>query len=552
MLNTMIRIPTAIVLIASFIALTAFVAVALPPGGTFLDDDGNVHEANIEALAEAGITRGCNPPANDRYCPDGSVTRGEMAAFLTRALGLTERAPDPFTDDDESLFEADIERIAAAGITVGCNPPANDRYCPTRPVTRGEMAAFLVRSYGYVDRATGRFIDDDGSIFEADIERLAAVGVTLGCNPPANDRYCPSKRVRRDEMASFLVRAEGLTPIPVPPRLAPALEAVPFSFDSPIQVTGPQGDSRVFVAERSGKVRVIDDGKLLADPLLDLTGVAIQGGERGLLGLAFHPDFAVNGLIYVSYSAETLSLSADHASVVEEFKVIGNKADANSGRVVFTTLQPYANHNGGMVMFGEDGYLYLGLGDGGSSFDPGRNGQNPATALGSMVRIDPVTATSTNWAIGLRNPWRWWIDGSDMYIADVGQGSREEISVVSMAAKSPNLGWVRFEGTECTGLGSCSTAGLTFPVLEYTHSEGCSITGGVVYRGELTQLNGHFLYGDYCSGWIRSIRVVAGSVVAEADLTDLGSTFGLVSFGQDGSGNTYVIRAGTVYQLVGK
>lgn len=475
-----------------------------------------------------------------------------MAAFLTRALGLTERVSDPFTDDDGSLFEADIERIAAVGVTLGCNPPANDRYCPTRPVTRAEMAAFLVRAYGYSERENGRFIDDDGSIFEADIERLAVAGVTLGCNPPANDRYCPSQRVRRDEMASFLVRAEGLSPIPVLPRLTPTLEEVPFSFDSPIQVTGPPGDSRVFVVERSGRVRVISDGKLLPDPLLDLTGVAIQGGERGLLGVAFHPDFAVNGLVYVSYSAETLSMSADHASVVEEFKVVGDKAEAKSGRVIFTTLQPHANHNGGMIMFGEDGYLYLGLGDGGSAFDPDRHGQNPATALGSMVRIDTAKATSTNWAIGLRNPWRWWIDGSDMYIADVGQGSREEISVVSMNDKSPNLGWVRFEGSECTGLGSCSTAGLTFPVVEYTHSEGCSITGGVVYRGELTQLNGHFLYGDFCAGWIRSIRVSGDSVVAETDLTRLGAAYGLVSFGQDGLGNTYVVRGGAVYQLVGE
>ncbi|MDH5422982.1 MAG: PQQ-dependent sugar dehydrogenase [Acidimicrobiia bacterium] len=548
----MFRITTGIVVVATFIGLTALVASAVPPGGTFVDDDGNVHEANIEALAAAGITRGCNPPVDDRFCPDGTVTRGEMAAFLSRALDLTERASDPFGDDDGSLFEADIERIAAAGITRGCNPPANDRFCPTRPVTRAEMAAFLVRAYSYVDRADGRFTDDDGSIFEEDIERLAASGVTLGCNPPANDHYCPSKRVRRDEMASFLVRAEGLAPIPVPPRLTPALDALPFSFDSPIQVAGPPGDSRVFVAERSGKVRVIIDGNLLADPLIDLSGTVIQGGERGLLGVAFHPDFVTNGLVYVSYSAETASLSANHASVVEEFKVSGNQVTPSTGRVVFTTLQPYANHNGGMIMFGPDGYLYLGLGDGGSAFDPARNGQNPKTALGSMVRIDTVAATSSNWAIGLRNPWRWWIDGSDMYIADVGQGSREEISVVSTTDTGLNLGWVRFEGSQCTGLGSCSTSGLTFPVLEYTHAEGCSITGGVVYRGDLTQLNGHFLYGDYCSGWIRSIRVVGGSVVSEGDLTSLGAAFGLVSFGQDGLGNTYVIRGGTVYQLVGE
>jgi hypothetical protein len=542
-----------LLLAVAMVAASAGAAgAALPPGGTFVDDDGNIHEANIEALAEAGITFGCNPPLGDRFCPTGSVTRGEMAAFLTRALRLTERMSARFTDDNGSIFEADIERMAAAGITRGCNPPVNDRFCPDRAVTRAEMAAFLVRAYQYVERSVGRFSDDDGSIFEADIERLASAGITLGCNPPANDLYCPSEPVRRDQMASFLVRAEGLTPITVPPRLTPSLAELPLSFDSPIQVTAPAGDTRLFVVERPGTVRVVSDGKLLAAPFLDLTGVAIQGGERGLLAMAFHPEFSTNGLVYASYSAESPAAAADHLSVVEEFKVIGNQVDPMSGRRVFTISQPYANHNGGMIMFGPDGYLYLGLGDGGASFDPDGNGQNPNTGLGSMVRIDPVTATSQNWAIGLRNPWRWWIDGTDMYIADVGQGSREEVSVVSTLDNGLNLGWVRFEGTECTGLGSCSTAGLTFPLVEYTHAEGCSITGGVVYRGELTQINGHFLYGDYCSGWIRSVRVIDGVVVSESDLSSLGVGFGLASFGQDGIGQTYVIRGESVYQLVGR
>ncbi len=541
-----------LMVVAMLTASVGAAGAALPPGGTFVDDDGSVHEANIEALAEAGITFGCNPPLGDRFCPTRSVTRGEMAAFLARALGLTERTSNRFTDDDGSLFEADIERIAFAGITRGCNPPVNDRFCPDRAVTRAEMAAFLVRAYQYVDPSVGRFSDDDGSMFEPDIERLASAGVTLGCNPPANDRYCPSEPVRRDQMASFLVRAEGLTAIVVPPRLTPALAELPFTFDSPIQVTAPAGDHRIFVVERPGTVRVVSDGNLLAAPFLDLTGITIGGGERGLLAIAFHPDFATNGLVYASYSAESPSTAADHISVVEEFKAIGNRVDPMSGRRVFSVSQPYANHNGGMIMFGPDGYLYLGLGDGGASFDPAGNGQNPNTALGSMVRIDPATATSQNWAIGLRNPWRWWIDGTDMYIADVGQGSREEISVVSTLDKGLNLGWVRFEGTECTGLGSCNTAGLVFPVVEYTHADGCSITGGVVYRGELTQINGHFLYGDYCSGWIRSVRVIDGVVASERALGSLGVGFGLVSFGQDGVGQTYVIRGESVYRLVGR
>ena len=166
-----------------------------------------------------------------------------------------------------------------------------------------------------------------------------------------------------------------------------------------------------------------------------------------------------------------------------------------------------------------------------------------------MIRIDVDNATAENWAIGLRNPWRWWILGTDMYIADVGQRTREEISVVSTLDTGLNLGWVPYEGTRYTGIGSSATGGLTFPVVEYGHDEGCSITGGVVYEGLLSQINGHFLYGDYCAGWIRSVRVVDGVVTAERDLAELGTGYGLTSFGSDGFGGVYVIRAGSVYQL---
>ncbi len=177
--------------------------------GIFRDDDGNIHEFNIEAIAEAGVTKGCNPPYNDDYCPDSDVTRGEMAAFLVRALGLTDDGGrDWFSDDDESVFEGDINRLAAAGITVGCNPPANDEYCPQDRVTRGQMAAFLVRGLGLIaGSGADLFTDDDSSIFEDHIDRLATAGITMGCNPPANDRFCPYVNVGRDEMASFIARA---------------------------------------------------------------------------------------------------------------------------------------------------------------------------------------------------------------------------------------------------------------------------------------------------------------------------------------------------------
>ncbi len=202
--------------LASLLVMGAAVA-ALPPGGTFVDDNGNIHEANIEAIAAEGITKGCNPPLNSRYCPSDTVTRGQMAAFINRALDLPAASADYFDDDDGSTFEADINAVAAAGVSKGCNPPVNDQFCPYDSVTRGQMAAFLRRAFGYSPVSTDYFDDDDGTTFEADINAIAAEGITSGCNPPTNDQYCPTSLVTRDQMASFFARALDLDPIVPPP-----------------------------------------------------------------------------------------------------------------------------------------------------------------------------------------------------------------------------------------------------------------------------------------------------------------------------------------------
>jgi len=183
-----------------------------PGGAVQFDDvpDDHVFAAAIEWLALEGITEGCNPPANTMFCPDDSVTRGQMAAFLVRAQGYSAIAQDFFVDDEGSVFENAINRLRTAGVTEGCNPPQNDRFCPDRSVTRGEMAAFLVRAFGYTDSGAGNyFVDDNGHIFENAIDKLRVAGVTLGCNPPTNDRYCPNDDVTRGEMAAFLKRAIG-------------------------------------------------------------------------------------------------------------------------------------------------------------------------------------------------------------------------------------------------------------------------------------------------------------------------------------------------------
>lgn len=195
----------------------AALAGGLPPGGSFYDDDGHIAEGAIEAIAAEGITKGCNPPDNTIFCPDDTVTRGQMAAFLARAFELPDATTDHFVDDDGSTFEDAINKVAEAGITKGCNPPENDKYCPTDFVTRGQMAAFLVRAFGYTDDGGGnKFIDTVDHLFETAIDKLAQAGVTKGCNPPGNDRFCPDSLVKRSQMASFLARALELTPMTPP------------------------------------------------------------------------------------------------------------------------------------------------------------------------------------------------------------------------------------------------------------------------------------------------------------------------------------------------
>jgi len=199
---------TATNVVATTIALSGATGVILDVAGTpFADTAASVHASAIETIRTAGITRGCNPPANTEFCPDGNVTRGQMAAFLNRLMGFPAPDRDYFTDDDGSIFEADINRLATAGVTSGCNPPTNDNFCPDDNVTRAQMAAFLSRTLSLPSAGSDYFTDDAASIFENDINRLAAAGITTGCNPPTNDNYCPDDLVTRAQMATFLTRA---------------------------------------------------------------------------------------------------------------------------------------------------------------------------------------------------------------------------------------------------------------------------------------------------------------------------------------------------------
>ncbi len=537
---------------------------ALPPGGTFTDDDGNFHEGAIEAIAGAAITLGCNPPFGDRYCPADDVDRGAMAAFLRRAIGPPDAAVDFFNDDNGSPFEADINAIAQAGITNGCNPPQGDEFCPNRTLRRDEMAAFLRRAIGLPDAAKDFFNDDNGSPFEADINAIAEAGITTGCRI---DEYCPNSTLRRDEMASFLARAFDLTQMTPPTRPALGWSLVVGDLDSPIQVLAPPGEARLLIAEQGGLIKIFENGSISQTPFLNLQSQVEFGGEKGLLSMAVHPDYPTDRRLFVWYYAP------DDRTRIVEYDIAADLKSASSPRTVLSVAQPNSSHNGGFLAFGDDGFLYLGLGDGGSGNDPGGRARDLTTLLGKMIRIDvdgaqPYAIPQDNpyvgipgldeiWASGLRNPWRWSFDAGRMYIGDVGQSTREEIDLVEVKPVGYDFGWARFEGSVCNPNDpdpSCSKDGLTFPVVELDRSAARSIVGGIVYRGATVRsLAGFYIYADTFVGTVRAFRQIGGTPVEQVDLAGQLKMDGIVSFGTDGNGELLVVSLfdGSIYRLTG-
>jgi len=324
-------------------------------------------------------------------------------------------------------------------------------------------------------------------------------------------------------------------------------------LDSPVHLTAPAGDPRLFVTEQAGTIRIIRKEQLLASPFLDIRSRVGAGGERGLLSIAFHPQYQDNGLFFVSYTDRAGN------NRIERFRVSADPdaADPSSGQLILSVDQPFANHNGGLILFGPDGYLYAGLGDGGSGGDPLGHGQNRNTLLGALLRLDvdgaePYGIPPGNpfangggrpelWAIGLRNPWRFAFDGGTLFVADVGQNQWEEINAAPAAAAGVNYGWKVMEGTHCFQGTGCSQGGLTLPVHEYPHAQGCSVTGGMVYRGTaIPSAQGHYFYSDFCAGWLRSFRLVDGEAGDHREWP-VGTLSQVTSFGTDAAGELYIL-----------
>jgi glucose/arabinose dehydrogenase len=354
-----------------------------------------------------------------------------------------------------------------------------------------------------------------------------------------------------------------------PNQIDVALRPVASGFNHPVLLTNAgDGSGRRFVVEQVGYVRTIQNGAPSGTSFLNVSGRVVCCGERGLLGLAFHPSFKTNGKLYVNYTR-----SGDGATVIDEYRVTSNPNnvdEAATRRQLLVIAQPYVNHNGGGMAFGRDGYLYIGMGDGGSGGDPQDRAESLSSLLGKMLRID-VNGTSSGkayripstnpfagatagldeiWARGLRNPWRWSFDRitGDLWIGDVGQGRYEEIdrsTASSGGGRGANYGWDVMEGRHCfEPMSGCSTSGKTLPIVEYPHDVGgnnnCSVTGGYVYRGErYPLLRGGYVFADYCSS---RMWVVSATAASPATPTLLPITMSHVSsFGQDEGGELYVV-----------
>jgi glucose/arabinose dehydrogenase len=407
-----------------------------------------------------------------------------------------------------------------------------------------------------------------GTPFRRAARGLAFLLVLTAC--PGGEEAQPTPTSPSPERTSTPTPAPSPQERFEPNRVRLDLRRVGRGFEAPLLVThAGDGTGRLFVVEQFGRIRLLRDGSPQRDPFLDVSSLVSAGGERGLLGLAFHPDYETNGRFFVNYTDS----SGD--TVIVEYRVSRDPAHAapGSARVILREDQPYANHNGGNLVFGPDGYLYIGMGDGGSGGDPHGNGQRTDTLLGKMLRIDvdgagPYRIPPDNpfvgdrqgraeiWGTGLRNPWRFSFDREtgDLWIGDVGQDQVEEVNRTRAGRGGSNYGWNVMEGTQCYSPSEgCDPKGLVHPIAVYPTSLGCAVVGGYVYRGSrFPALRGGYFFADYCAGVMFAIDSEARSRQEPVTLLQTGHP--ISSFGEDEGGELYVtdLASGDILQVTGE
>lgn len=515
-----------------------------------------------------------------------ALAAGPLAGYRQQPILLTleDRIP-------EATLEV-IDELGIGEITVAGGPAAipdatldqlpddvevTRRSGPTRFATAVALADAAVAAggdAGLVTVVTGDAFPDALAAGPATVARggvlLLVASTDLDRSAATRDRLLERRGV---ETRVTVIGGTAAVPGPVAEQVAWALEGpgdlqlglqrVGPDFDQPLGVTAPPGDERLFVWERGGRISVMAADGSRRRTVADLGGRVLTGGERGLLGMAFHPD---GSRVFLHYS--TSGGSQDHLGVLAEHPFDGTTIAADGTRLL-TVSQPASNHNGGALLFGPQGLLYLALGDGGGSDDQFGNGQDTSTPLGAVLRLDVSHAGAARaapgnpfigragddriWHYGLRNPYRITIDGptATMLIADVGQDEWEEVDAVPLADGEHNFGWPITEGPECFQASTCDRSGLTRPIAYYDHGDGCSIIGGHVHRGSIGRLRGTYFYADFCTGIVRSLRYLDGEVVETHDWTDeLSPGANVFSFGRDDAGETYLTTGSAVHRIV--
>ena len=538
-----------VVVTAGSPATTASVTYALVSGRMAVSISGlSGANANVTVTGPSHFSRSVTASTTLEYLPPGeyTITAGDVFAGTTFH-------PIPTT---QTVQVAVSTTPVVVNITYYTNLAALSVIINGLPVTVN-AAVQVTGPAGFSQQLTAT------QTFEA----IPTGQYTITASPVATDltTHTPAPATQNLTIAAGGRATMTITYSPTPLVLHAQQQWAGRDLGDVVYLASPPNDTRIFVVDQQGRIYVVENNAPLATPFLDIASLVLYGGEQGLLSLAFDPAYATNGRFYVYYTDRNGDITVDR------FTATGDMANVGSRINVITIPHPtYANHNGGLALFGPDGMLYLATGDGGGGGDPNNNAQNLDVLLGKLLRIDvtslPYMIPAGNpyagatpgrdeiWAHGLRNPWRYAFDppAGTLYIADVGQDHWEEVNAVTATTAGLNYGWRIMEGNHCYPGGSCNATGLTLPVLEYSHANGnCSVTGGFVYRGAaIPELTGHYLFADYCVGVVRSFRLSGGQALDERTWS-IGNVGNIKSFGLDAAGEIYILSGnGAVYRVV--